>query len=85
MVVDEPSPPPSTNLKGKRAYSPTLVKGAGKVKKSKGPSFPLDLVPTSSKMSVIEATGKVMMPSNLEVATSTGVGEALEGWSPRCK
>lgn len=50
-VERSPSLPP-TNLKGKRAHSPSIVK---KAKKSKGPSLPPDLILGPSKVPTLEA------------------------------
>lgn len=79
VVVSKPSPPPSTNPKGNRARSPSHVKGVGKAKKSKEPSFPLDPISSSNKVPITKDAADVATPLDLEVTTMAGVGEALEG------
>lgn len=73
------SPIPSTDPKGKRARSPSPIKGEGKAKKSKGLSFHLDATLSSSKVLIVEAAAVVMVPPNLEVVALASTGEVLEG------
>lgn len=79
VIVSEPSLPPLTDLKEKKAHSPSLARGARKAIKSRGLSLPSDLVPSSSEASIIESTVKVMAPHDLGTATLAGASETQKG------
>lgn len=57
VAINESSLPPSTDPKGKRAGSPSLVEGSRKVKKNRGP--PPDLTSSSSKVPIMEVEEEV--------------------------
>lgn len=63
MAVKKSLPSPSTDSKGKRACSSSLVKDAGKVKKNKGPSLLLDLTFHFSDAPIMEAKIGVGAPA----------------------
>lgn len=79
MVTNEPSLPPLADPKGKRARSPSLVEGAGKVKKSKESSLSLGLNWSSSKALIMETMAEVRASLNIRIATSISVSKALKG------
>lgn len=54
VAISEPSPPPLTDLKGKRAHSLSSIEGEGKAKKNRGLPFPTDLALSSSKALIME-------------------------------
>lgn len=75
MAVKKSPPPPSTDPKGRWAYSPSVVK---KAKKNKGLSYLSDFTPGPSEVSIVGVEVESRGPQDLAWTTPSSIGEALE-------